>query len=376
MKKFLAAALSIAMVLSLAACGQQAAAPAPAATEAATQAAAPAATQAAAAPAATEAPKTEAAAPAAPEKVYNWSLSTTYGTGTLIVEFFNRFADLAKEYTNGAINITVYPDATIAGEDDAMAQVASGELEMTATGTFAWKNYSPQYYWVAAPFFITEATVWERMSNESDLAQEQKKIWAEQYNTYALGDCMFRGYRNLVCKKKISNVNDIKGVKVRMNTDPLWNAIWQSFGATTVPVALTELYTALQTGVAEGCENPLSESGSLNVPEVVDYVMASNHMCDCTSIYMSYSAYQELSPELQEALTKAEKDAVAEYRPKVDDDMQKWIDVYKAAGCEYVADFDAQSFKDAAAPVYKEYFEKEWTGMSYDDALALLAQYE
>ena len=68
-------------------------------------------------------------------ETYEWSFSTTYVSGSVVVQMYQRFAELANEYTDGAITINVFPDGTIATEDDALAQVSSGELEFCGTGT-------------------------------------------------------------------------------------------------------------------------------------------------------------------------------------------------------------------------------------------------
>ena len=122
MKKFLSLILALVMACSLIACGGSKE-EAPAKTEAPKTEA----------PAKTES-KTEAPAEAGFDKEYKWSLASTYATGSVVIQMYERFAELANEYTEGAVTITVFPDGTIASEDDSIAQVMSGELEFCATG--------------------------------------------------------------------------------------------------------------------------------------------------------------------------------------------------------------------------------------------------
>ena len=75
-------------------------------------------------------------------ETYDWALATTYGSTTVVVQAYEKFAELVKEYTDGAVTITVYPDGQLAGEEDSMNQMSAGELEFVGTGSMPWWLYS------------------------------------------------------------------------------------------------------------------------------------------------------------------------------------------------------------------------------------------
>lgn len=304
---------------------------------------------------------------------YNWAFATTYGSGTVVVQSYQKFAELAKEYTSGSVIINLYPDGQlVASEDDSMAQLSAGEIEFVGTGSMPWWIYSTDYAWTQAPFMITDADTYENVYN-SDTIKAVRQSWADNYNVKDLCGGFYRGMRKLAATKKVGNVGDLSGLKLRMNSSALWNSAWQSLGAVTVPLSMNELYTSIQTGVVEGCENPLSESGYLNIPEVTSYVMNTNHVAEYAIVCMNNDLYESLPENYQTALINAWTDAMDWARAEVEKEEAGWIKKYQEAGCEIV-DFDIESAREASIPFWKEMFESGEWAMSYDEVMSLIEE--
>ena len=358
MKKFLSLILALVMACSLIACGGSKE-EAPAAKEE-TKTEAPAA-------------KEEAPAESAFDKEYNWSFSTTYAGSTVTVQMYNRFAELANEYTDGAVTITVFPDGTIASEDDALAQVSSGELEFCGTGTAPLYTYSNEEQWLIAPFMITDLETYKNVYN-SDYWMAIRNSWAEDNNVLDLCGPFYRGMRTLVSTQEVRGAEDLKGLKMRINSNAMWNSAWQATGCTTVPLALGELYTSMQTGVVASCENPMSESASLNITELAKYVVPTNHVVECAGIYMANDLYEGLPANYQEAILKAGMDAMEECSALIADEEATALQAYLDGGAVLVEDLDLDSIKAASADWWKEMFATQWTNISYEDCMALIAE--
>lgn len=307
------------------------------------------------------------------DESYTWSFSTTYATGSVVVQMYQRFAELANEYTEGAVTINVFPDGTVASEDDALAQVSSGELEFCGTGTAPVYTYSNENQWLIAPFLITDVQTYYNVYN-SDYWMGIRDSWAQDHNVLDLCGPFYRGMRTLVSTEEVRNAEDLKGLMLRMNSNAMWNAAWQALGCTTVTVPLGELYTSIQTGVVSSCENPLSESGNLNIPEVAKYVIPTNHVVECAGIFMSNSLFESLPANYQEAIVKAGEDAMTECAPLVEEEEAQWLQTYQDAGATVVEDLDLESIKAASQDFWKEMFASQWTGISYDDAMALIEE--
>lgn len=307
------------------------------------------------------------------DESYTWSFSTTYATGSVVVQMYQRFAELANEYTEGAVTINVFPDGTVASEDDALAQVSSGELEFCGTGTAPVYTYSNENQWLIAPFLITDVQTYYNVYN-SDYWMGIRESWAQDHNVLDLCGPFYRGMRTLVSTEEVRNAEDLNGLMLRMNSNAMWNAAWQALGCTTVTIPLGELYTSIQTGVVASCENPLSESGNLNIPEVAEYVIPTNHVVECAGIFMSNSLFESLPANYQEAIVKAGEDAMTECAPLVEEEEAQWLQTYQDAGATVVEDLDMDSIKAASQDFWKEMFASEWTGISYDDAMALIEE--
>ena len=305
------------------------------------------------------------------DTAYDWAFATTYGSGTVVVQTYQKFAELANEYTSGSVKINLYPDGQLVpSEDDSMAQLSAGEVEFVGTGSMPWWIYSTDYAWTQAPFMITDADTYQKVY-DSDTIRAVRQSWADEYNVKDLCGGMYRGMRKLAATKKVENVTDLSGLKLRMNSSALWNSAWQSLGAVTVPLSLNELYTSIQTGVVEGCENPLSESGYLNIPEVTKYVMNTNHVAEYAIICMNNELFESLPENYQAALIKAWTDAMTWGKGEIEKEEAGWMQKYQDAGCEIV-DFDIESAREASIPFWKEMFESGEWAMSYDEVMNLI----
>lgn len=178
-------------------------------------------------------------------------------------------------------------------------------------------------------------------------------------------------YRNMTSDRPINDVSDLKGVKLRMNSNQVWNDVWNGLGATCVSIALNELYTSMQTGVANASEIPWADAASLKLEEVQDYIIQTQHVNEASVIYMSNSLYESLPAQYQEVLDRAAKEANewgTELAMSTEDDYKQ---TFLDAGAELIVP-DHDSFVEAARPIWDELFETTWTITTYDEVVALM----
>jgi tripartite ATP-independent transporter DctP family solute receptor len=118
------------------------------------------------------------------------------------------------------------------------------------------------------------------------------------------------GERHLTTKtKQVVKPDDVKGLKIRTMDSPMAKAALAALGAATTPMAVAELYTALQLGVVEGQENPLNTIYSHKFYEVQKYVALTGHMAMNLVLVINEKFYQGLSPQLQQIFVKSMQDA-------------------------------------------------------------------
>ncbi|MCI8465593.1 MAG: TRAP transporter substrate-binding protein [Lachnospiraceae bacterium] len=305
------------------------------------------------------------------DQKYTWSLATTYATGTPMVDAYNLFAERLSEYSGGAITLNVFPDSSLMGENDSFLAVKSGELEFCGFGPTCFYLYSEDYGYMLAPFLIESKEAYQRLYN-SDLVEQAKKLWREEYNTRDVAGMAYRGFRNMSCNTPINGVDDLKGVKLRLNDNQLWSASWSTFGATPVPIALGELYTSIQNGAADASEGPWEQMKSINLEEVQDYIIETKHICESVGIWMAEDLYQSLPDNYKAVVDRAGKEAVEyleeEAIKREADYKQQLID----GGCEFIEP-DLSGFKTAAEDLWNEYFESTWTTSTLEEVQAIMA---
>jgi tripartite ATP-independent transporter DctP family solute receptor len=118
------------------------------------------------------------------------------------------------------------------------------------------------------------------------------------------------GERHLTTKtKQVVKPDDVKGLKIRTMDSPMARAALAALGAATTPMAVAELYAALQLGVVEGQENPLNTIYSHKFYEVQKYVALTGHMAMNLVLVINDKFYRGLSPELQQIFVKSMQDA-------------------------------------------------------------------
>lgn len=307
------------------------------------------------------------------EEEYTWSLATTYSTGTPMVNAYHKFSDLVNEYTGGAVTINVFADSSLMGENDSFLALRSGELEFAGFGPSTIYLYSEDVGFVLAPYLIPDYASYRKIY-DSDVLQEKVELWANEYNTRDVAGMVYRGFRNMSCNKAIQTIDDLKGIKLRLNDNQMWSDIWGSLGATTVPMALGELYTSLQNGTVDASEGPWEQVAVNNLGEVQDYVIQTKHVPESVGIWMANDVYESLPENYQAVIDKAGLEAVAALELEAVEMENQYLQELIDAGCEYIENPDLTGFKDAAEEEWKKYFESTWTAATYDEVLSIISE--
>ena len=154
---------------------------------------------------------------------------------------------------------------------------------------------------------------------------------------------MYLGRRqvNLRVDKEIKTPADMAGIKLRMPNTDAWLFLGSALGANPVPVAFTEIYTALQTGAVDGQDNPLPSVRDSKFHEVTKQIVLTSHLVDLNYLAISKKVWDAFTPEQQAVVQKAADDAAEAGR-------RKQLDLE--------AELE-QFFKDAGLKVYTPYLE-------------------
>ena len=165
------------------------------------------------------------------------------------------------------------------------------------------------------------------------------------------------GSRFLMTTKPVYRPSDLKGMKIRVPNNNAALRIMEHMGATPTPMALTEVYTALQQGIIDGMENPLSTLYDRSTHEVCKYVTMTGHQKMLSLFFVSTDWFNKLTNDAQKALVQVATEA-GEYFSKVlmPAGNQKALDAFVAAGVQIIYDFDLDGFRTATLPVYEKFW--------------------
>ena len=233
-------------------------------------------------------------------------------------EGVERFAQLVKERTGGAVTVQIFPASQLGSEKDFVEQVKTGVIEMALTGPMniaVYDGWGPAGV-LAMPYIL-------QGKSEEELARKLVKLTRSPLFVTEIGEkaaktssirCLDMGWwfgeRHLTTSKKaVAKPEDVKNLKVRTMDTPVAKSAMAALGASTVPMAVAELYTALQMGVVDGQENPFNIIYNRKFFEVQKYLTLTGHMAMNLVIIINEPFYQKLSPELQQLLTKAAMEA-------------------------------------------------------------------
>jgi TRAP-type transport system periplasmic protein len=210
-------------------------------------------------------------------------------------------ANKIKQDTNGRMEITLYPNSVLGGDTAMIAQAISGALEMYILPIDLLAPRNPVCGIPGVGFaFPDYAHVWDAM--DGDLGDMLRGV-AEQIGLYCLPKGYDHGFRQITTRTKpITSPDDLRGFKIRLPVAPYLIALFRHLGASPTPINFNEVYSALQTGVVDGQENPLVLIDTAKLYEVQKYCSLTNHVWSGFHTSFNVAAWKKLPPDLQEVV--------------------------------------------------------------------------
>jgi tripartite ATP-independent transporter DctP family solute receptor len=350
MKKRLFSMLMVATtVLSMTACGVTApevpAEPAAETPAAETQAEAPAAEPAA------ETPATEPAADA-----ITLVMAEVNPLDTIVGMTDQKFKEEVEARTNGSVIIDLQASGVLGSENDVLDTMlgGGGTIDISRISAFALTSYGGQKSMLLSlPYIFTSREHFWNFAT-SDLAQEFLQEPSE--NGSGVRGIYYgeEGFRHFFTSYEIQDINSFKGKKIRVSNDPIMNGLVEGLGASPTVVSFGELYSALQTGVVDGAEQPIANYKSNAFPEVAPYMILDGHTLGAIQVIITDEAWNKLTAEQQDAIIEAGK-AASEYNRSISEQKeQEVLEELKADGVTIIEVDDITPWQEAVKPVIEE----------------------
>lgn len=293
--------------------------------------------------------------------------ASAFEPGHIVCKAAEHFKGLVESRSKGEIKVELFFGGVMGSEEEVTESVSIGGVEMQAGGGLPIKTYAPTYYFIDSPFVMRDWNHWMAVW-DGKIGQEIMDILAKKGNTMYLG-IVYRGLRNFTSNKPIYTPEDVKGLKLRLPNLPTWVASWKAVGALPVPVALTELFSALQSGVADASEGDLVQIQSFHLDEVQKYVSMTGHMVQTGALTINKKFFDQLSKENQKIVLEAGKEA-SEWGTQqiLENETQILIDLQKKGMIVAIA--DKKAFFEKAKSAVEKLFETEWPVTTWEEVLS------
>ncbi|HOX12468.1 MAG TPA: TRAP transporter substrate-binding protein [Spirochaetia bacterium] len=266
-----------------------------------------------------------------------------------------KFKELTEKYTNGAVKVTIFPNATLGDERTLLERMKMGIVDAGIITNGPIINFVPRFGVIDLPFLfrspehaykVLDGSIGQSLFADLEAQGWKGLAWAE------------RGFRNLTNNRKpVQSPKDMEGLKIRVMQNPVYVDSFKALGANAVPMAWTEALTALQQKTIDGQENPLNVIVAFKLDESQKYMSITRHAYAPAPILMSMMTWKKLSAPQQEAVLKAAREAAQFERDFNNSSEAQWMKDLAAKGM-VISTPDLKPFLDSVKPVYDSYADK------------------
>jgi tripartite ATP-independent transporter DctP family solute receptor len=268
----------------------------------------------------------------------------------------DKFAEIVKAQSNGAIEVNVAGSEQLGNDAAMLTSLRTGVLGISANSQGTTSAVVPEIAALGLPFLFPDAATAVKAISGKIGDELEKKLDAVGLAPLAWWDNGIRQITN--SKRPIKEPADLQGLKLRTPADPMTIDIFQALGAGTAQIAFSELYVALQQGVVDGQENPLTNIASSKLYEVNKFISMSAHKWESTPVLMSKLIWAKLDKKGQEIVRAAAAEAGALQIKLSAEQNAKLLTDFKANPAVAVNECDRPAFKKATASVYEKWEKK------------------
>lgn len=280
--------------------------------------------------------------------------------GTTVGDMAKAFKEKVEELSGGSVIIDIQASGVLGSEDQVLDNLLGGGniCDISRISAFALTQYGcDKASLLSIPYtFVNEDHFWKFA--DSELAQEFLNE-PQEIGLPLRGLCYGEeGFRHFFFKNEVKGLEDLKGLKIRVSSDPIMTGMVTNLGASATSVPFTELYSALNTGVVDGAEQPTANYRSNAFQEVAPYLLLDGHTLGALQIVITDTGWNKLNEEQQGWIMEAAKYASSVCREKVAENEQKTFDQLKEDGATVIPVEDKTPWVEACQPTIKANTEK------------------
>ncbi|WP_409189637.1 TRAP transporter substrate-binding protein [Bradyrhizobium sp. RDM4] len=260
------------------------------------------------------------------------------------------FGEKLKALSKGTMLIDQYPGAQLGQEPQVLQLVKAGDIEFCISSSANAATLSPQAGVMSMHYlFRSEGHLIKAMANP-EVANAVKAMIAETVQGTHVIALATLGLRNMYSKREIKKVEDMKGLKVRVQATPTEDTMFPAYGAQIVHMPFGSVYTSLQTGVVDVAENGVNVYLANKHYEVAPVLSMTEHEANNSLVWVSDKLWNSLTPE-QQGWVQAAADEVNKTQPAKAIELEHQSqDKLRSIGVKVVTDVDKSGFVAIADP--------------------------
>ena len=283
---------------------------------------------------------------------YTFRLAETHPADYPTTRGDMKFAELVKERTNGRITIDVFPSAQLGEEKAVIEQVQLGAIEFTRVSTGPMAEFNKDFGVFSLPYiFDSDEHMWNFLLSEKGMAMLDT-LQSSGFQGLAYYSS---GSRSFYSSKPLTELEDLRGLKIRVQENKINIALIEALGASATPMPYGEVYSSLQTGVIDAAENNYPSYYSSKHYEVAPYYILDGHQRLPEVLVVSKVVWDKLSKEDQEIIRQAAMDSIAYQREEWAKYEKEAEEAVRAGGATITEVNDPKPWRDAVKPVIDSY---------------------
>ncbi len=290
-------------------------------------------------------------------------------TNSLQEQTASEFARRANEKLGDTAVVKVFDSSQLGKDKDMLQKIKLGTMHLTLPSSIM-PEIAPEFAIFDLPFLV---------ANRDHLARIDETLFkdvlvpaaeAQGYRPLAVWENGFRQITN--SKRPVVTPADLDGLKIRTPNSSWRVAMFKEYGANPTPMAFSEVFVALQTGVIDGQENPLTNIVGGKLDEVQEYLSMSGHIYSPAYPTVGVAAFEKLDPEIQKVLTETAQEVALWARDQGAAQDGELLEKLKAGGMK-VNETDRAAFVEASAPLYEKFASEVENGQAMIDQVLSLA---
>jgi len=276
---------------------------------------------------------------------------------------WQEFANELEAASNGTLKVEIFPSEGLGKTVDMIDAISRGAPILQDSDPSHLSNYVPDFAVFMAPYLIKEPSDIEQAWNSDLVADLEEQLAAKGLHVVTL---VYFGTRHLLSDREVHTRADTAGMKIRNAPTKMWNEVSRVLGGNPTNTAWSEAYSALEQGVADGVESPLSLLYSSKIYETRPHISLTGHLVATTSIIMSQQVYDNLPEDARRALDTVGRAEPAKRVPAIQALEAEFRTTLENEGITF-NDVDKSAFIEAAATVPANF--PEWSPGLYERML-------